>query len=220
MNRNANNVPEQKRKLLGFTDNRQDAALQAGHFNDFLFVSLLRAALLSALKKAGKNGLTDEEFGSSIQAALGFQKENVERRNEWMADPSIKGVGLDNASKNLTRVLSHRVWADQRRGWRYTNPNLEQLELIGAEYLSLDELVLDAELFENGPSEIKSAAPERRKEAFEILFNAMRTGLAVSTEALDATYMESVGTAARQSLKEPWSIGVRRQINLDFVQPD
>jgi hypothetical protein len=23
------------RKLLGFTDNRQDAALQAGHFNDF-----------------------------------------------------------------------------------------------------------------------------------------------------------------------------------------
>ena len=26
-----------------FTDNRQDAALQAGHFNDFLFVSLARA---------------------------------------------------------------------------------------------------------------------------------------------------------------------------------
>jgi hypothetical protein len=32
-----------KRKLLGFTDNRQDAVLQAGHFNDFIFVSLFRA---------------------------------------------------------------------------------------------------------------------------------------------------------------------------------
>ena len=36
------------RKLLGFTDNRQDAALQAGHFNDFLFVSLIRAGFQRA----------------------------------------------------------------------------------------------------------------------------------------------------------------------------
>ena len=32
-------------KLLSFTDNRQDASLQAGHFNDFVHVSLLRSAL-------------------------------------------------------------------------------------------------------------------------------------------------------------------------------
>ena len=32
-------------KLLSFTDNRQDASLQSGHFNDFVHVSLLRAAL-------------------------------------------------------------------------------------------------------------------------------------------------------------------------------
>ena len=42
MNGDDSGVPDEKRKLLGFTDNRQDAALQAGHFNDFLFVSLLR----------------------------------------------------------------------------------------------------------------------------------------------------------------------------------
>ena len=33
------------RKLLSFTDNRQDASLQAGHFNDFAQVALLRSAL-------------------------------------------------------------------------------------------------------------------------------------------------------------------------------
>src|SRR6202022_1994522 len=37
-----------RRKRLGFTDNRQDAALQAGHFNDFVFVTRLRAAILLA----------------------------------------------------------------------------------------------------------------------------------------------------------------------------
>jgi hypothetical protein len=46
-----------RRKMLGFTDNRQDAALQAGHFNDFLFVSLFRAAFLGAVTKAGDGGL-------------------------------------------------------------------------------------------------------------------------------------------------------------------
>jgi hypothetical protein len=45
MNGDNSGVPAEKRKLLGFTDNRQDAALQAGHFNDFLFVSLLRGAI-------------------------------------------------------------------------------------------------------------------------------------------------------------------------------
>jgi DEAD/DEAH box helicase len=38
-----------RQKVLGFSDNRQDAALQAGHFNDFVFVSLLRGATLAAL---------------------------------------------------------------------------------------------------------------------------------------------------------------------------
>ncbi|MDQ2888808.1 MAG: DEAD/DEAH box helicase, partial [Chloroflexota bacterium] len=32
-------------KLLSFTDNRQDASLQAGHFNDFIEVGILRSAL-------------------------------------------------------------------------------------------------------------------------------------------------------------------------------
>ena len=66
MNRSVNNVQADKRKLLGFTDNRQDAALQAGHFNDFLFVSLFRAATLTAVRAAGPSGLGDDEFGRRL----------------------------------------------------------------------------------------------------------------------------------------------------------
>ena len=42
-------LPEQARKLLSFTDNRQDASLQAGHFNDFVEVGLLRGAIYHAV---------------------------------------------------------------------------------------------------------------------------------------------------------------------------
>ena len=37
-------------KLLSFTDNRQDAALQSGHFNDFIKVVLLRSAIRQAVE--------------------------------------------------------------------------------------------------------------------------------------------------------------------------
>src|SRR5262249_6957390 len=41
-------------KVLSFTDNRQDASLQAGHFNDFVQVALLRSALYQGLQKYGE----------------------------------------------------------------------------------------------------------------------------------------------------------------------
>jgi hypothetical protein len=41
-------------KLLSFTDNRQDASLQAGHFNDFIHVCLLRCALYASLVQEGE----------------------------------------------------------------------------------------------------------------------------------------------------------------------
>ena len=37
-------------KFLAFTDNRQDASLQAGHFNDFVLVGLVRSALYRAVR--------------------------------------------------------------------------------------------------------------------------------------------------------------------------
>ena len=39
------------RKLLTFVDNRQDAILQAGHFNDFVQVTQLRGALYRAARR-------------------------------------------------------------------------------------------------------------------------------------------------------------------------
>jgi hypothetical protein len=49
--RHASQTETARDKLLSFTDNRQDASLQAGHFNDFVHVSLLRCALYAALTR-------------------------------------------------------------------------------------------------------------------------------------------------------------------------
>lgn len=207
MNAAGEPAAKDKRKLLGFTDNRQDAALQAGHFNDFLFVTLLRAAIFQAVRAAGGEGLTEDEFGRRVQAVLGFTLAHPERRVEWMADPLAKGQGQSTAERILRQVLFHRVWIDQRRGWRFTNPNLEDLGLVRAEYVGLDEFATDDEAFADAPDILRRADPTLRKELSHILFDALRQGLAVTSEALDLAVMDSVANASRTALREPWSIG-------------
>jgi Lhr-like helicase len=206
MNKHPDALPKYSRKLLGFTDNRQDAALQAGHFNDFLFVAQLRAAIFAAVRNAGTAGLGEADFGRHVQAALGFTAANHGRRPEWMLDPHSKGVAPLNAEQTLSRVLAYRIWADQRRGWRFTNPNLEELGLLRAEYLSIDELANDDAAFSDAPPEIRNATPEKRRQALIELLTYMRQGLAITADALEPASVESVGNAARQSLRDPWSI--------------
>jgi Lhr-like helicase len=207
----ASSVPADKRKLLGFTDNRQDAALQAGHFNDFLFVSLLRAATLAAIRNEGVAGLAEEDFGRRVQRALGFVASNQQRRQEWMLDPEAKGPSLGDAERTLSRVLAHRVWADQRRGWRFTNPSLEELGLVRADYVGLDELAKDDTAFETGPAILRAATPNQRKQALRILLDTLRRGLAVTADALDPAEVDAVANASRQRLREPWSISAQER---------
>lgn len=206
MNSQGARIRPEKRKLLGFTDNRQDAALQAGHFNDFLFVSLLRAATYQAVLASGSDGLGDDEFGRRVQTALGFVASNSTRRLEWMLDPDAKGVGRLDAERILARVLAHHVWADQRRGWRFTNPNLEELGLVRASYVAVDELANDEEVFESSPSELRDASPENRKRALTIILDSLRRGLAVTADVLDPAIVDTIANSARQSLRDPWSI--------------
>ena len=85
MNKSDSAVSTDKRKLLGFTDNRQDASLQAGHFNDF--VQVLRrhrlrvspAESLDALRGLEQVGLGERAVvRDTLRATLIKDQEDVE----------------------------------------------------------------------------------------------------------------------------------------------
>lgn len=214
MHRNQAPPLPHQRKLLGFTDNRQDAALQSGHFNDFTFVTLIRSAMHRALADAGATGLVDSGLGDALIAALGFDDAIVpgtnpadSHRREWMQDPSMTGVDLETARNRLRQVLAYRAWFDQRRGWRFTNPNLEQLGLLGVEYTDLDAFCGNDAAFVEAPPLLRSASAEARRTAFTELFDHMRRGLAVDAAALDAQSLEPLREDALRLLRQPWGIG-------------
>ena len=192
------------RKLLGFTDNRQDAALQAGHFNDFLFVSLIRAGFLGALQDAGSSGLRSDELGVAEQRTLGFDQKDAQIRAEWLLEPTLRGFNLQEAESTLRQVLAYRVWFDQRRGWRYTNPNLEQLGMVQVEYLGLKEFAADDELFTDSHRLLKQASRAVRMAVYRALLDHMRKWMAIRSQVLDAAVLEQLVAKSHSRLRPPW----------------
>ncbi len=206
MNGDDSGVPIEKRKLLGFTDNRQDAALQAGHFNDYLFVSLLRGAILRAVIDAGSDGMSEEEFGLNVVKALGFTASNKDARLYWMLEPDAGAVVREDAQRSLAKVLAHRVWTDLRRGWRYTNPSLSVLKLVDVEFIGLNEISEDRESLMAILPDLGRLDCTAIKNLLKKILGAMLEGLAVSTEALDLTVLDTVGQKSRNLLRTPWAI--------------
>ena len=199
------------RKLLGFTDNRQDAALQAGHFNDFLFVSMVRAGFLGALRDTGSDGLRSDALGAAQQRALGFDRPDPQIRAEWLLEPGLRGFNLQEAEGTLRQVLSYRIWFDQRRGWRYTNPNLEQLGMVRVEYLGLDDLAADDELFADSLSLLKDASHEVRAALYRELLDHMRKWMAIRSQVLDTAVLEQLVAKSHSRLRSPWGLGLEEK---------
>ncbi len=197
---------EMSRKILGFTDNRQDAALQAGHFNDFIFVTLLRGGILRAVSEAGSAGLGEEEFGIKVAKALGFTESNEETHVYWMKNPDAGISNRSEAEQALAKVLGFRVWNDLRREWRYTNPNLSALNLIDLDFVGVKEAVSDSERLTEALPELARMDERQREKVVKTLFRAMVEGQAVETELLHLAYLDMIGQRSRNILRWPWVI--------------
>lgn len=130
-------------KLLSFTDNRQDASLQSGHFNDFLATIQLRSAIHYALKK-NPEGLNASNISSNTASELKLKEIDYARRpseNPKYPDPKNREM--------LEEYLLTRIVKDLKRGWRYNTPNLEQCALLNISYNYLDKLAADQEEWQN-----------------------------------------------------------------------
>jgi very-short-patch-repair endonuclease len=199
----AEGVPATARKLLSFTDNRQDASLQAGHFNDFIQVVMLRGALAAAIESGGAAGVDYDELAMRVTAALGLDYQDYAKNPD---DP----YGRDDALKALRMVVGYRVFYDMRRGWRLTSPNLEQTGLMAVRYEHLEELCADGAKWQDSHGLLATAAPDVRLRACRELLDWMRRELAVNAECLEADEQERMRLRSGQHLRasdEPGPLG-------------
>ena len=191
------------RKLLGFTDNRQDAALQAGHFNDFIFLLTLRAGLIGALQGSGGQ-LDEEHLAESTFKALGFQGVDEATLVEYLRAPKLMGLARQEAQRTLRFIIAYRLLRDLRRGWRFNNPNLDQLGLLQIRYRDLESFCADASIFAANSTLTKLTAVQRTV-LFEILFDALRRHLCLESRYLDPVEQDKARTNAHTYLNERWA---------------
>jgi ATP-dependent helicase YprA (DUF1998 family) len=187
-------------KLLAFTDNRQDASLQAGHFNDFVQTSLLRAALNKAVQAAGPNGLGHDELASKVFEELRLPFE------EYAANPLAEFAAKKNTDAALRALLGYRLYVDLRRGWRLTAPNLEQCGLLRFRYESLDELCESNGHWVGLHPALASASPSTRERISAVLLDYMRRELCVQVDYLDTNFQEKLKLQSGQYLADPWRL--------------
>jgi Lhr-like helicase len=191
------------RKLLGFSDNRQDAALQAGHFNDLIFLLTLRAGLIGALH-ASAGTLTEEQLTDAVFKALGFDRTDDTTLSEYLKSPKLVGLARQEAQRTLRFILGYRLLRDLRKGWRFNNPNLDQLRLLQIDYQGLAEFSADESLFVGHHTILQRLGAVGREAFARLVFGEMRRSLCLESRYLDPAEQDKARTSAFSYLNERW----------------
>ena len=195
-------------KLLSFTDNRQDAALQAGHFNDFVQVVRLRAGIRRALETVADGILDYATLGEAIFKALSLPFRDYGNRD---AEPELAPVRR-KYEEALQDYLLFRALADLRRSWRIVLPNLEQCALLDIDYLDLDEIVAEDGFWADLEIANSLGRPERR-EFLATVLDYFRLEYAIHSENyLVPNRLKEFEKRFREQLKAPWTLDADEEL--------
>jgi Lhr-like helicase len=186
-------------KLLTFTDNRQDASLQAGHFNDFVHVSIIRCALYAALKESQE--LTFERVAQRVVECSGLRLRDIAKQPDLDED----SAAAKEVWKAFTELTEYRLYEDLRRGWRVVQPNLENVGLLRIGYRGLEELCADNKNWHFHPK-IAAMSAEEREEVIRAVLDQFRRRLAISCRCLRENDQQQIRRRAEQCLNEFWGI--------------
>jgi ATP-dependent helicase YprA (DUF1998 family) len=186
-------------KLLTFTDNRQDASLQAGHFNDFVHVGLLRAALYAALQ--AKPQLRADEVASAVVEASGLSIRDIARNPELGPNSAAAREVWDA----FTELTEYRLYEDLRRGWRVSQPNLEQVGLLRMDYRGFEDICREPTLWQSDPR--LAQVPEAdRAVVVRAVLDQFRRKLAINARVLQDQAQQLLRRRAAQYLNDFWGL--------------
>lgn len=204
---------QEDQKLLSFTDNRQDAALQAGHFNDFIQVAQLRAGIYKAIAQSPAGALTYASIGEAIFHALNLPFLEFANRNEEAVLPHVRR-SYEHCFQNY---LLYRAIHDLRRSWRIVLPNLEQCALLKIQYTDLPEVAALDSYWQEMPllNELDHAG---RETFLATILDFFRLEYAIHSENyLTGAKLKEYEKQFREMLRPPWTLDKQENLREPFV---
>ncbi|MGE4346134.1 MAG: DEAD/DEAH box helicase [Flavobacteriaceae bacterium] len=191
---NEQGIAASLQKLLSFTDNRQDASLQAGHFNDFISTIQLRSAIYYALQEYPEGLNASNISGRAMQTLNLKESEYARRPSENPKYPDIKNKEM------LEEYLFTRIIYDLRRGWRYNTPNLEQCALLKIDYLTINQLAFDDDEWKDIEL-MNNLSGSERLEILNQITTYFRTSYALDHRKLEDSKRAELANEIKDRLK-------------------
>lgn len=175
-------LPSDQQKVIAFSDNRQDTALQAAHLNDLQRRVIFRQGLYQALKEAGE-ALRIDEAGKAIHEAM--EKYDILPEYERPTGKYITAGGrryqleFEKFLKYLT--LNELVYSPISN-----QLSLAEVGLLQVEYIGLDKLVNDINWSDIHPK-LAKINPDMMKEYITGLLDIMRRRGAIFHQTINNT---------------------------------
>ncbi len=191
-------VEPHDRKVLTFVDARQDAALQAGHFNDFIRIGKIRSAIWNAIKDA------DMPIDSTQISHLVLQNLHLDI-DSYSKQSGIKSrLAREEVNNVMERYLSTIIFDDLAGNWTVIMPNLEDCALLKIGYKYLHEGIVEERLFDIPQLE---GLDDAQKEEFLVqIMDYFRHRLCMACEDRTETKVKELEKAVRVKLKSPWTL--------------
>ncbi len=190
-------------KLLTFTDNRQDASVQSGHFNDFIHVSLLRCALHAALLR--DNELSFDRVAEAVVAASGLTVRTIAKNPEL--DPSSPAAA--DVMRAFVELTEYRIYEDLRWGWRVVQPNLENVGLLRVGYRGLETLCADNSHWQSPSGGRRPSPPATIRERLTRAFldpSSAEANWPLPAGVCRRTNQQQIRRRSEQNLNEFWGV--------------
>lgn len=223
-NREPSLAEENACKLLGFVDNRQDAALQAGHFNDFVLRLVMRSSIIAALRNAQKPMLIDS-LVESICKLLHFSKDYIhdtEALSNFMEVPQgetheLISVRFYQALEQIQFIFGMKIVDELRNLNLYTCPSLQELHLIKLQYLGLSDMC-NSEQFMAQSAFLSRLSPEARFQIFSDFLDTLCNKQCIDSEYLNEGKISSNLKSSAKNILAKWiPQGVFKNLSPAFV---
>lgn len=201
-------IDQQNRKIMTFVDARQDAALQAGHFNDFIRIGKIRSAIHEAV----------QDENSRIDCFTIAQKVFNNLRlelNDYSIRTGLTGRRADDVKDTMVRFLSTIIFDDLAGNWSVIMPNLEDCALLKISYKYLHDEIFG----ENGAErlydieQLDGLSDEEKEEFLTQIFDYFRHRLCLRTPDRTENAVKDTMRIVRETLKSPWTLDDSERID-------
>ena len=168
-----------ERKLIAFSDSRQDTALQAAHMNNLQKRIQFRQALYYALKNNGYVEGTDKALDVD---GIGIKIFKTMENNDVIPDYARargKYVKTSDADEAYQRYLEYNVVLDLGSSTRKNQRNLEEVGLVQVVYSGLDGLSKDDAVWKN-IKPLARLSPVERQDYLSGILDIFRSKRSIS----------------------------------------